>query len=209
MTKKLKFVHIGRYRKKPIPRERVFSDAYSKAVWVLSKFSPGEIQAYTEIKVPHKAGRKYDSPIIKRSQIIKGTGIPASTIHRFQTGEYTPREKSIAKLVIFYNNYQHKHLRSVGANKEDARRLCKLPFEKMIPIIHKYEYTTRLIQYNYEQQNIIKHITHIQWGLAHSNYRYSELEELGKIYGAGLVTGLKKQAPRKRKRRKGYGSHRE
>jgi hypothetical protein len=191
-------------KKRPIVHRPVYSDKERKALFILNAFTPGEIQSKTSLQVPHKVGRKYDSPILMRTEFTPGTGIPASTIKRFQDGTYKKMGPiTVKKLSLMYDKYQYAHLRSVGANKENARSFCKQTPEKLLPKIYRYQYNARRIQHNYKQQGIDKVLYHIQWGMAHSHRGFNDWDQLAKI------SGLSKYKPARKRRKKGYGSHRQ
>ena len=191
------------YQKPVVPKKPVQDTKFLKAQYILRSFTPAEIQSHAEIRVPVKVGRKITSPILMRNVLSKGTGIPASTIKRFQNGTYKKMGAvTIKKLALMYDEYQTIHLRSIGANKEDARTFKKYSPEKLTAIINRYRSNARQIQYNYKQQGIKKLLYHIQYGMAHSKHTFSEWDAIAKI------SGLSKYKPPRIRRKKGYGSHR-
>jgi len=176
----------------------------SKALFVLKVFTPAEIQSYIKISTPHKVGRKTDSPILMRTEFSPGTGIPASTIKRFQDGTYKKMGAvTIRKLVTMYERYQRVNLRSVGANKIDARRYCKQAPQLLNKKLQTYYKNALQIQKNYKQQGVNKTLYHIQWGMSRSRHRFSEWDKIA------MISGLSKYKPPRKRRKKGYGSHRE
>lgn len=173
-----------------------------KAYWVLQAFSPAELQAYTFIDTPTKHGRQRHDLITIDKKIIPSTGIPASTIHRFQTTEYRPRERSIRKLAAFYDRYQYYRFRAYGASQKDARKFARYTPERGQKVLYKYAKYARNIQNNYHKSGENIPIEFIQWGMAHSAHGYNDWDSISKI------SGVQRHRPPK-KRRKGYGHHRE
>lgn len=200
----MRYYGRGKPIKEKVLRAAAISDKETKARYILNAFTPGEIQAYTKISVPHKVGRKFDSLILMRTEFTPGTGIPASTIKRFQDGTYKKMGPvTIKKLSIMYDKYQRVNLRSVGASKNDARRFCKWTPVQLNKILRNYYTNALQIQKNYKQQGINKVLCYIQWGMAHSKHSFSEWNRIA------ALSGLAKLKPPRKRRKKGYGSHRE
>lgn len=138
-----------------------------------------------------------------RTEFSPGTGIPASTIKRFQDGTYKKMGPvTIKKLAAMYDKYQRINLRAAGANKNDARRFCKQPPHLLNKKLQNYYKNALQIQKNYKQAGIKKSLYHIQWGMAHSRHGFSEWDKIAQI------SGLSKYKPPRKRRKKGYGSHR-
>jgi len=194
----------GRPSEIRVVRESRSSVKESKALFVLQAFTAGEIQSYISQKVPYKVGRKPHSPIIKHIVHTPGSGIPASTIHRFQNGTYKKMGPvTISKLAVVYEKYHLVYLRSIGSNREESKLFCRLPPEKLRPKLYNYISNARRIQYNYRQQGVHKILYYIQWGMAHSKHKSSEWDKIA------AISGLSKYKPPRKRRKKGYGSHRE
>lgn len=175
---------------------------YLKANYVLQHFTSGQIQAHAAVDQYIRYSTQPHSIIHTRRAIVPGTHIPASTIHRFQTGVFKLGPISAKKLSLFYERYMQRKLRSVGARKEDARRYCKDVPVKNSDRIRKYTIWARQIQRNHKTRHRKVRLEHIQWGMAHSQqYGYNDWEKIAMI--SGLQKTLKPKAPRK-----GYGHHR-
>lgn len=126
-----------------------------KVYHLLNSLTLGELQSRTTIERPSKPGRKPKEgldlrPIIRKVKIIKGTGIPASTLKKIQEQKIQPRTTTIKKLVSMYHRLQYQRLRAVGANQKDARKLKSFPPDKINSIISKYKKSAQKIQHNYE-----------------------------------------------------------
>lgn len=171
-----------------------------KAEWILSKFSSGEIQCRASVPTPFKLGREPSSPIILRDRYVEGTGIPASTIHRFQTGEFHMGEISIRKLASFYERYMYHRLRAAGGNTRDSRKNCRLSPSDIKPIFRNYARWVRAIQSNNRQNNHPVRPEYIQWGMAHSFHTYNDWENISKF--SGLKKAPKKRPPKNKRHRK-------
>jgi hypothetical protein len=168
-----------------------------KAEWVLYKFSPGELQSHVSIKTPVKTGRKVCTvlpsgekkyaPIVIISRRVDSTGIPASTLSRFKTKKWVPREKSLKKLAAFYDKYMYNHMRASGLNKEDARKNHTLPPSETLPIIYQYKKWAEKIQDNNFKMGREVMLEHILWGMAHSTHTINDW------YDITLTSGLQKK----------------
>lgn len=90
---------------------------------MLESFTPGELQAGAYIAKPAK---QRDGTVYTKIARNKGTGIPASTWSRMQSGLITPGPRTLEKLARFKFRYQYNTLRSVGAPLKEAKRLSKL-----------------------------------------------------------------------------------
>jgi len=167
-----------------------------KAYWMLKNFTPGELQAFILVDTPFKAGKKEEAPITVIPRRVESTRIPASTINRFQTGEYTPRERSIKKLSKFYDKYMYNKLRAVGAGREDARTYKTMDPDKITPIMRNYLKWAKQIQSNYASRYEQVTLSHILWGMAHSvKYGYNDWAYIA------MTSGLKKKPRFKKSKR--------
>jgi hypothetical protein len=167
-----------------------------KAYWMLRNFTPGQLQAFALVDTPFKAGREEDSPITIKPKRVESTKIPASTIKRFQTGEYIPREKSIKKLSAFYDKFMYNKLRAVGAKREDARRYRKFTPDKITSVLQDYRKWAKQIQSNYMTRYEQVKVSHILWGMAHSvKYGYNDWAAIA------MTSGLKKRPKSKKSKR--------
>jgi len=171
-----------------------------KAYWMLQNFSPGQLQAFALVEMPFKKGRGEEAPVVERQKRVDATKIPASTIHRFQTGEYTPRERSINKLSKFYDKYMYNKLRSIGADRDDARTYRTMDPVRIAPVLKNYREWAKQIQRNYAARYEQVRLSHILWGMAHSvKYGYNDWAAIA------MTSGLKKRPRfRKSKRRRQY-----
>ena len=148
------------------------------------------------VETPFKAGRTYEATVVVRPKRVASTKIPASTIHRFQTGEYTPRERSIKKLSAFYDKLMYNKLRAVGVGEKDARRYRKLIPDKITPVFKDYRKWARQIQANYLSRYEQVKVSHILWGMAHSvKYGYNDWAYIA------MTSGLKKKPRFKKSKR--------
>jgi len=159
---------------------------------MLKVFSPGELQSFIKTDIPYKHGRKPDSPITLRPSYTKAASIPASTIHRFQTGEYTPRKISIKKLSDAYDRYRYAQLVSVGANRKDAAKFCRLSPNTIAPILNNYAtWAYRILANNHRVGHTSVRIEHITWGMSHPKWQehlqrkigYNDWEMISKLSG--------------------------
>lgn len=89
---------------------------------MLESFSPGELQAGAFIDRPYK-DRSGDISII--SQRNRGTGIPASTWARMQSGLIKPGPTTLRKLSLFKQRFQYNTLRGSGVPENIAKRLSR------------------------------------------------------------------------------------
>ena len=173
-----------------------------KAYWMLRNFTPGQLQAFALVEIPFKAGRKEKAPITVKPKRVESTKIPASTIYRFQTGEFIPRERSIKKLSAFYDKYMYNKLRAVGANREDARTYRTLDPEKITPVLKDYRKWAKQIQSNYVSRYEQVTLSHILWGMAHSvKYGYNDWAVIA------MTSGLKKKPRFKKSKRPAQYEH--
>lgn len=129
-----------------------------KAYYLLDKckLSLGELQNRTVVERLVKKGRKPSDdidrrPIVRTIRRIKGTGIPASTLKRFQEREIKLGRTSARKLSSMYDRLMFQRLRGAGANYKEARRLKSNSPDKIKVIISKYTRAATKIQHNYEQ----------------------------------------------------------
>jgi len=126
-----------------------------KFTYLFEKLSLGELQSHAAVLRLIKPGRKPKKgsdlrPIVLRVKIVKGTGIPASTLKRIKNLEIKPGKTTTKKLLQFYNRWQYQHLRAAGANYKDAKNFkTQLPHDITYKI-KKYIQNARKIQYNYE-----------------------------------------------------------
>jgi hypothetical protein len=180
-----------------------------KVEWVLNAFSNGEIQAHTSVIMPVKLGSKPDSPIIERARKIPATRIPASTIQKFRTHEYMPRERSIKKLVKFYDQYNYHYLRSIGCNTGDAKINAKQPPKILTPLKYDYIRYAAQIKHNHRIRHRTVPIEAIRWGMAHSKHVYHSTRGDHENEWAIIskFSGLQKHKHRRKSR--SYGHHRE
>jgi hypothetical protein len=174
-----------------------------KAYWMLKNFTPGQLQAFVLVDTPFKSGRGDEAPVTVKPKRVQSTKIPASTIHRFQTGEYTPRERSIKKLSKFYDKFMYNKLRATGASKKDARTCRTMDPEKITPVLKDYRKWAKQIQKNYQSRYRQVTLSHILWGMAHSvKYGYNDWAMIA------MTSGLKKRPqfkkPKQPKRRRQY-----
>lgn len=151
--------------------------------------------------MPTRLGREYNSAIIVRDKFIAATGIPASTIQRFQTGEYVPREKSIKKLAAFYNHYMYYTFRGHGANKEDSRYYCKLEPDKAPKYLADYTKWARRIRANHISRGRDVPLAAIVWSMAHSQHPRNDWEQLSQLSG---LQKYRRRRPKKPKREARY-----
>jgi hypothetical protein len=138
-----------------------------KAYYLLDRMhlSLGELQSHTTVVRVVKQGRKPRKdaedrvdrrPIVKKTKIVAGTRIPASTLKKFQDRTITPRKESLKKLAKMHDRVQYQRLRAAGANYKDARKLKSYPPEKVQGFINNYLKCAKKIQRNYEQTYIQK-----------------------------------------------------
>jgi hypothetical protein len=155
-----------------------------KAIWLLDRLTPRELQHSTAVSVPTKTRSNAILPI---NHILFSTGIPASTIKRFQDGTAVPRAKSIKKLSDFYDKYAYQLLRSLGANKENARKLSRSqhPLD-MEATRHRYIRWAKQIQKNHAKLGRPVALINIQWGMAHSQHGTNDWDKLA------MTSGLQK-----------------
>ena len=135
-----------------------------------------------------------------RKEAVTATGIPASTIHKFQDNIWKPRERSIKKLSAFYDNYMYHRLLASGANPKDARKYRRSDPETASALLRKYAtWANRIQKNNVKAGRTDVQLKHILWGMARSKHNFNEWEMLS------MVSGLQKRIPKKRR---GYGYHR-
>jgi hypothetical protein len=181
-----------------------------KALWVLQKLAPKELQSHKSIRMPVKVGKTYTdsrgyvhyAPVLLRQKVVGGTGIPASTIHKFQRHEIVPRERSIKKLSTFYDKYMYNVLRSRGANKENARTLRSLSPELLQKQLVRYDRWARQIQRNHRSMGRKVDLMAIKWSMAHSSHGINEWDILAMT--SGLQKYHKKSIQQKLKRARKY-----
>jgi len=98
----------------------------SWAKYMLDNYSPGMLQAGYLVTKPRRIrNREIDGhwQIVPDYKRVRGTGIPASTMAKFKSGEWTPGEKTLVKLSKAYRRFVYNDLRSVGASVSEAKRL--------------------------------------------------------------------------------------
>lgn len=90
---------------------------------VFGSFTPGQLQSGYRLLVPTKVRTpraRWPFKVVEAEKSVAGTGIPASTLARFASGEWTPRERSLSKLYAFWRRSMYNELRSRGANPQEA-----------------------------------------------------------------------------------------
>jgi len=125
-----------------------------RAEWVLNNLSLGEIQAGVDFivplkvpKAPRSAGER-DYKIVRSTKRVEGTRIPASTIVKFKSGEWTPRRKTIDKLEKLYYRHQYQTLKSSGLSTQQARRFFRRSPQEVATIANEYAQYIRTIASN-------------------------------------------------------------
>lgn len=110
------------------------------AEYTLQAFSPGELQAGYKQAVPSRV-RMPHRDRLQRVMIdthIRGTGIPASTLKKFQEGMWKPGPRSLKKLRDFYVRHTYNELKASGAPVREARLYSRRPLEEARKIIRDY-----------------------------------------------------------------------
>jgi len=127
-----------------------------KFAYLFEKLSLGELQSHAAVSRLIKPGRKPKEghdlrPIVRRVKVVKGTGIPASTLKRIKNLEIKPGKITTKKLLQFYDRWQYQNLRAAGANYKNAKKFkTQLPHD-IKKKIKKYVQNARKIQGNYER----------------------------------------------------------
>lgn len=94
--------------------------------YLFEELDNGQIQAGVYVEMPQRQPKDYGHmpySIEPSYQHTKGTRIPASTISRFRSGEWTPRETSLHKLRNLYERYNYLSARSVGMSPAHAQKM--------------------------------------------------------------------------------------
>jgi len=138
--------------------------------YALEAFSLGELQAGVKFTYPERREVPV-SPANPRGYIIepsehrmKGTRIPASTLHKFATGQWKPGPRSIAKLLNFVKNYKYNALRAVGVSREEASRVSRWKFERWLSHYEFYRLTLAKMAKAKGADPL-----YMAWGMAHSS----------------------------------------
>jgi ABC-type uncharacterized transport system involved in gliding motility auxiliary subunit len=131
-----------------------------KIAFVLAKLPLGAVQSRVTVERNIRVGRKPPKgqgessidrrPLVKRVKVVKGTGIPASTLKKFQSLEYSPKKTSIKKLVNFYERYQFQRLRAAGVNAKEAKRIKSYEHATIDKTISTFKKNAIKIQRHYE-----------------------------------------------------------
>lgn len=128
-----------------------------KSYFLLDKchLSLGQIQNHTVVERLAKKGHKPKEgsdlrPIVRTIRRIKGTGIPASTLQKFQRREIKLGRTSARKLASMYDRLMFQKIRAAGANQKEARRLKSSSPDEIKKIISTYHRAAVKIQQNYE-----------------------------------------------------------
>jgi hypothetical protein len=176
-----------------------------KANYLIKFLTPAEIQSAIVVEMPTKLGRVYTDkqgrthwpPVILRDKVVSGCKIPASTIARFQSGRAVPRDKSIRKLALLYDKYMYNQLRAVGANKENARSLCKMEPAVVRKQLFRYSAWARAIQANHAKRGREVDLVSLQWSMAHSTHGINEWDEIAKTSGLQIYGKKKSPSPKR------------
>lgn len=146
----------------------------SRASTVLSSFSVSQLQSGVTISVPHKISVPHPAPgqrdyrIVAQDHHVRGTRIPASTLAKFKTGEWTPSQRTLSKLRSFSDRINYQRLRAVGASPAEAARHRRKPPGILKEILDNYIRTVLTIAANKGVSPL-----YVSWGCAHS-WRLSE-----------------------------------
>jgi hypothetical protein len=136
---------------------------------MFQRYSLGELQAGLEFATPIRRktpDKEWKSEIVLSSVKSKGTRIPASTLSKFRSHDWTPRQTSLKKLKALNDRFNYNRLRSSGANRNEARRLFRSKeVEKVIADYRKY---TKAIS---EGKGV--DLANVLWGMQQSDRSYS------------------------------------
>lgn len=112
----------------------------------------------------------YDYP--EQKVYNKGTGIPASTISRIFSGEFSPSRSTLTILRNFHKRYAYNELRSAGASTSEARRLRS-----------RSDWYVKRDRYQYvvgsTADRIKQPVNAVLWGYMHSQSLYQDWEDWG------------------------------
>lgn len=105
-----------------------------RALWLLNNIPLGALQSGYERKIPVPKHSKMVRVYINR---IEGLNIPASTLSRFRSGEFTPSQKTIDKLEKMYRRYAYNEAAAHGMKIKEARRWQRLDPDMLVDRIKK------------------------------------------------------------------------
>jgi len=154
------------------------------AEFMLNNLSPGQLQSGTYFKAPVKQSVPVspEAPrgfkIVQGIKGVRGTGIPASTMSRFRSGEWTPRQATLDKLHKYYNRYMYQFLKSSGATSRQARRFYNLPPDKIISIAQSYRAYVEMVAKNKDVS-----LDYVLWGFTQSERIFEDWEEYIRSHG--------------------------
>lgn len=100
---------------------------------------------------------------------IKGTGIPASTLAKFRSGEWTPGQRTLDKLRLMHQRYMYSRMRSVGVPADHARRARHWKVSRAIDYIDKYRNVVQTISQGKDIESL-----YIAWGVSLSSRNIPE-----------------------------------
>lgn len=169
---------------------------------VLRMYSAGELQYGAYIDELARDPDKKHKPIRERKRFVPGTGIPAYVMQKFREGIWTPREKTRKKLKNFWQRFQYQKFRSLGARRQDARKFSRTLDTK--------KYRDKVLDYQEYARKIgeVKGVDpkYIQYTMARSDIPEDDwdsyiAEAFARSRTMTLARNLKKQPPRKRKKK--------
>jgi hypothetical protein len=133
-----------------------------KIAFLLNQLPLGEIQSHTTVVRVVRIGRKPKKGIewqqagqqfVKsKVKIVKGTGIPASTLSRIKNDPKVKLSRvTVKKLCNMYERLQFQKLRAAGANQKDAKKRKSYNPDKVKVFVSTYIKNAKKIQAHYEQ----------------------------------------------------------
>lgn len=96
------------------------------ASYMLETYSAGALQAgFIYVRPERTQNRTPDGhwQITTGYKRVRGTGIPASTMAKFKSGQWTPGERTLTKLKSAYRRFAYNELRRQGASTPEAKRI--------------------------------------------------------------------------------------
>lgn len=142
------------------------------AKFILSEYSPGQLQGGINTAAYIKRGQRRTSPVIKVARKVSGTGIPASTFSRL-TPQSKISEITIRKLRRFYNRVQYARLRQAGASPWEARSIYRRRPKSIADLVLRYGKAVDAIS---KEKNVPREA--VLFGVSRSEKTVSELEEM-------------------------------